>query len=97
MAPANWCSLVLPLRQLGIAPQNPGGRRRFPSVVTARRGGVAADAGTQPLLQGLVELDRLSPSAGRLRTRRARARCYHLERMDADRIVDRRTHVLFRS
>ena len=38
----------------GRAAKNPGRCRRFPPAVAARRGGAAADAGAQPLLQGTV-------------------------------------------
>ena len=59
--------------QFGRAAENPRGRRRFPSAVAARGGGAAADARTQPLLQGAVELDRIPPeSASTTSRRRAR-------------------------
>ncbi len=54
------------------ASENSGGRRRFPPAVAARRQCLASDAGAQPLLQGPVELDRLSPGARRLRAGGAR-------------------------
>jgi glycosyltransferase involved in cell wall biosynthesis len=44
-----------------------------------------------------AELDRLSPGTGRLRAGPARAWRYHLERLDADRIVDRGADVLLGS
>ena len=61
------------LINLGAAPENPRGRRRFPPAVAARGGGAAADAGAQPLLQGPVELDRLPPGRASITTPAPRA------------------------
>ena len=65
--------------QLGRAAEDSGGRRRLPPVVAARRGSAQATAGTQPLLQGAGELDRIPPEARRLRAGGARARHEQLE------------------
>ena len=63
---------VLRAAQLGRAPQDPRGRRRFPPALAARRRCAAPHAGAQPLLQGAGELDRLPADARRLRAGRAR-------------------------
>ncbi len=86
---------VLCADQLGRAATATRGCRRLPSAVAARGGGAAAVAGTQPLLQRARDLDRLPPGARRLRTGAARARANHLERVDPDRPVDRRAHLVF--
>ncbi len=46
------------LNQLGRTAENPGGCRRLPAVVAARRGGAAPIARAQSLLQGAGKLDR---------------------------------------
>ena len=52
----------------------PGGRRRLPPAVAARRRRAQADAGAQPVLQRAGELDRLPPAPRRLRAGRAQPR-----------------------
>ena len=81
---------VLSAAQLGRANEDPGRRRRFPAAVAARGDGAARAAGAQPLLQGAVELDRLSPDPHRLPAGAPRRRPQHLEFALADRPVDRR-------
>ena len=64
---------VLHAVQLGRAHQDSGRRRRLPAVVAARGECIAATAGAQPLLQGTGELDRLSPDARSITSRKPRA------------------------
>ena len=64
---------LLRAAQLGRAPQDPGGRRRLPPALAARRRRAQADAGAQPLLQRPGELDRLPPDPRRLRAGRRAA------------------------
>ena len=61
---------ILPAHQLGRAHENPRRRRRFPAAVAARRRCFAPPPRAQSLLQGPVELDRLSPDPHRLSSRR---------------------------
>ena len=75
--------------QLGRAPADPRGCRRLPPAVAARRGGAAADARAQSLLQGPRQLDRLPPVPRRLRAGRAHPWAHHLEPRLADRALGR--------
>ncbi len=76
---AHFGERLLSAGQLGRAHQDPGGCRRFSAALAARRRRLAPPARAQPLLQGTVELDRLSPDPHRLSAGSARRRPHQLE------------------